>query len=228
MKKLLLLPLIFTTSISAQDYDNGKQLFRNNCASCHNMEKKVVGPALKNVVKNQGEDWTKSWIKNNQALRDAGDKHANEIFKEYNGMAMPAYEHLGDNAIDDIVVYLAQYSDKKAEAKANQPAPVTKNQPVVVQSKGLGALEIVLLCVIGFILLVTIGILQYVLKSMINAYRKSKSTETYLLKKIDLSFDELNREFDGFIEEEVSKRVKIKMKTFENDIKDTIKKSFKK
>ena len=228
MKKLLLLPLIFITSISAQDYDNGKQLFRNNCASCHNMEKKVVGPALKNVVKNQGEDWTKSWIKNNQALRDAGDKHANEIFKEYNGMAMPAYEHLGDNAIDDIVVYLAQYSDKKAEAKANQPAPVTKNQPVVVQSKGLGALEIVLLCVIGFILLVTIGILQYVLKSMINAYRKSKSTETYLLKKIDLSFDELNREFDGFIEEEVSKRVKIKMKTFENDIKDTIKKSFKK
>ena len=228
MKKLLLLPLIFTTSISAQDYNNGKQLFRNNCASCHNMEKKVVGPALKNVVKNQGEDWTKSWIKNNQALIDAGDKHANEIFKEYNGMAMPAYEHLGDNAIDDIVVYLAQYSDNKAEAKANQPAPVTNNQPVVVQSKGLGALEIVLLCVIGFILLVTIGILQYVLKSMINAYRKSKSTETYLLKKIDLSFDELNREFDGFIEEEVSKRVKIKMKTFENDIKDTIKKSFKK
>ena len=228
MKKLLLLPLIFTTSISAQDYDNGKQLFRNNCASCHNMEKKVVGPALKNVVKNQGEDWTKSWIKNNQALRDAGDKHANEIFKEYNGMAMPAYEHLGDNAIDDIVVYLAQYSDKKAEAKANQPAPVASNQPVVVQSKGLGALEIVLLCVIGFILLVTIGMLQYVLKSVINAYRKSKSTETYLLKKIDLSFDELNREFDGFIEEEVSKRVKIKMKTFENDIKDTIKKSFKK
>ena len=59
MKKLFLLLLIFTTSISAQDYDNGKQLFRNNCAACHNMEKRVVGPALKNTVKNQGEDWTK-------------------------------------------------------------------------------------------------------------------------------------------------------------------------
>ena len=179
-------------------------------------------------VKNQGEEWTTAWIKNNQALRDAGDKHANDIFKEYNGMAMPAYEHLGSDAISNIVSYLAQYNDKKAEAEANKPAPVASNQPVVVQSKGLGALEIVLLCVIGFILLVTIGILQYVLKSMINAYRKSKSTETYLLKKIDLSFDELNREFDGFIEDEVNKRVKIKMKIFENDIKDTIKKSFKK
>ena len=228
MKKILIVFLVLSTGYSAQDYENGKQLFRNNCASCHNMEKKVVGPALKNVVKNQGEDWTKSWIKNNQALRDAGDKHANDIFKEYNGMAMPAYEHLGDDAINDITVYLAQYSDKKAEAQANQPAPVASNQPVVVQSKGLNALEIVLLCVIGFILLVTIGILQYVLRSMIGAYRKSKSTETYLLKKIDLSFDELNREFDGFIEDEVNKRVKIKMKTFENDIKDMIKKSFKK
>ena len=217
-----------STGYSAQDYEAGKQLFRNNCASCHNMEKKVVGPALKNVVKNQGEEWNTAWITNNQALRDAGDKHANDIFKEYNGMAMPAYEHLGSDAISNIVSYLTQYNDKKAEAEANKPAPVTGNQPVIVESKGLGALEIVLLCVIVFVLLVTIGILQYVLKSMINAYRKSKSTETYLLKKIDLSFDELNREFDGFIEDEVNKRVKIKMKIFENDIKDTIKKSFKK
>lgn len=228
MKKIIGIFLILSTSLNAQDYDNGKQLFRNNCASCHNMEKKVVGPALKNVVKNQGEDWTKSWIKNNQALRDAGDKHANDIFKEYNGMAMPAYEHLGDDAINDITAYLAQYSDKKAEAQANQPAPAAGNQPVIIESKGLGALEIVLLCVMGFILIATIGILQYILKSMTNAYKKSKSTETYLLKKIDLSLDELNREFDEFIEDEVNKRVKIKIKTFENDIKDTIKKSFKK
>ena len=217
-----------STGYSAQDYEAGKQLFKNNCASCHNMEKRVVGPALKNVVKNQGEEWTTSWIINNNKLRASGDKHANDIFKEYNGMAMPAYEHLGSDAISNIVSYLTQYNDKKAEAEANKPTPIASNQPVIVESKGLGVLEIVLLCVIGFIFFVTIGIFQYVLKSMINAYRKSKSTETYLLKKIDLSFDELNKEFDGFIEDEVNKRVKIKMKTFENDIKDTIKKSFKK
>jgi mono/diheme cytochrome c family protein len=228
MKKILVIFLVLSTGYSAQDYETGKQLFKNNCAACHNMEKRVVGPALKNVVKNQGEEWTTSWIINNNKLRASGDKHANDIFKEYNGMAMPAYEHLGSDAISNIVSYLTQYNDKKAEAEANKPAPVAGNQPVVVQSKGLGALEIVLLCVIGFIFFVTIGIFQYVLKSMINAYRKSKSTETYLLKKIDLSFDELNKEFDGFIEDEVNKRVKIKMKTFENDIKDTIKKSFKK
>ena len=228
MRKILIIFLVLATGYSAQDYEAGKQLFKNNCASCHNMEKRVVGPALKNVVKNQGEEWTTSWIINNNKLRASGDKHANDIFKEYNGMAMPAYEHLGSDAISNIVSYLTQYNDKKAEAEANKPAPIASNQPVIVESKGLGVLEIVLLCVIGFIFFVTIGIFQYVLKSMINAYRKSKSTETYLLKKIDLSFDELNKEFDGFIEDEVNKRVKIKMKTFENDIKDTIKKSFKK
>ena len=228
MRKILIIFLVLSTGYSAQDYEAGKQLFKNNCASCHNMEKRVVGPALKNVVKNQGEEWTTSWIINNNKLRASGDKHANDIFKEYNGMAMPAYEHLGSDAISNIVSYLTQYNDKKAEAEANKPTPIASNQPVIVESKGLGVLEIVLLCVIGFIFFVTIGIFQYVLKSMINAYRKSKSTETYLLKKIDLSFDELNKEFDGFIEDEVNKRVKIKMKTFENDIKDTIKKSFKK
>ena len=77
MKKILIVFLVLATGFSAQDYEKGKKLFRNNCAACHNMEKRVVGPALKNTVKNQGEDWTKSWIKNNQALRDAGDKHAN-------------------------------------------------------------------------------------------------------------------------------------------------------
>lgn len=226
MKKLLFLILLSTSAI-AQDYDNGKQLFRNNCASCHNMEKKVVGPALKNVVKNQGEDWTKSWIKNNQALRDAGDKHANEIFKEYNGMAMPAYEHLGDEAIDDITVYLAQYSEKKAEAAANQPAPAA-GAPVVIQQKGLNLFEKVLLGIIFAVLLIAIGILYNALKVMGQAFRKSRATELYLMKKEELDSTELNREFDEFIEEEVNKRVELELNRFKESIKKLTKFTFKK
>ncbi len=227
MKKLFLLLLIFTTSISAQDYDNGKQLFRNNCAACHNMEKRVVGPALKNTVKNQGEDWTKSWIKNNQALRDAGDKHANEIFKEYNGMAMPAYEHLGDEALDDIVVYLAQYNDKKAEAEANKPAPAA-GAPVIVQQTGLNLFEKVLLCIIFALLLIAIGILKYALGNISDAYRKGRATEIYLMKKQKLDFEEVNKEFDEFIEDEVQKRVEMEMKRFGEGVSKLTKFTFKK
>ena len=211
MKKIISIFLILSMGLNAQDYDNGKQLFRNNCAACHNMEKKVIGPALKNVVKNQGEDWTKSWIKNNQALRDAGDKHANEIFKEYNGMAMPAYEHLGDEAINDITVYLAQYNDKKAETQANQPAPIA-GAPVMVQQ----------------VLIIVILVLKSILDNITDAYRKSRATEIYLMKKQKLDFQEVNKEFDDFIEDEVQKRVEMEMKRFGEGINKLTKFTFKK
>lgn len=226
MKKILFI-LLLSTQVMAQDYDKGKQLFKNNCASCHNMEKKVVGPALKNVVKNQGEDWTKAWIKNNNKLRASGDKHANQIFKEYNGMAMPAYEHLGDEAIVDLTAYLAQYNDKKAEAVANQPAPVATQQ-VVVQPGGLTLFEKVLLGIIIGILLIAISILYNALKVMSQAFRKSRATELYLMKKEDLDSKELNREFDDFVEDEVSKRVDLEMRKFKERVKKLTKYTFKK
>ena len=226
MKKILFI-LLLSTQVMAQDYDKGKQLFKNNCAACHNMEKKVVGPALKNVVKNQGEDWTKSWIKNNNKLRASGDKHANQIFKEYNGMAMPAYEHLGDEAIVDLTAYLAQYNDKKAEAVANQPAPAATQQ-VVVQPGGLTLFEKVLLGIIIGILLIAIGILYNALKVMGEAFRKSRATELYLMKKEDLDSKELNREFDDFVEDEVTKRVDLEMRKFKERVKKLTKYTFKK
>ena len=214
-------------SMVGQDYDAGKKLFRANCAACHNMEKRVVGPALKNTVKNQGEDWTKKWIKNNQELRDAGDKHANEIFKEYNGMAMPAYEHLGDEAIDNLVVYLAQYNDKKAEAEANKPAPAA-GAPVIVQQKGLSLFEKFLLGIIIGLLLIVILVLKSALGNMTDAYRKGRATELYLMKKQKLDFQEVNKEFDDFVEDEVEKRVEMEMDRFKEGINKLTKFTFKK
>lgn len=191
------------------------------------MEKRVVGPALKSTVKNQGKEWTTAWIKNNQALRDAGDKHANDIFKQYNGMAMPAYEHLGEESIGDIVEYLAQYSDKKAELAAKQPAPAATQQQVIVQSGGLSVLEIVLLSLIIALLLGVIGILYWSLKEMSQAYRKSRATELYLIKKDRKDLKELNEEFDDFIKQEVDTRVKVNTLRFKQEIEDTLKKYFK-
>tara|TARA_B100000575_G_C23062952_1_gene611990 strand:- start:715 stop:1296 length:582 start_codon:yes stop_codon:yes gene_type:complete len=191
------------------------------------MEKRVVGPALKNVVKNQGEDWTKEWIKNNQKLRDAGDKHANEIFKEYNGMAMPAYEHLGDEAINNITTYLAQYNDKKAEAAANKPAPAA-GAPVIVQQTGLNLFEKVLLGIIIGLLLIVILVLKSALGNMTDAYKKGRATELYLMKKQKLDFQEVNKEFDDFVEDEVEKRVKMEMGRFEEGINKLTKYTFNK
>ena len=46
-------------NISAQEIDiaKGKSLFNANCASCHKLNKNLVGPALKGVSAKYDKDW---------------------------------------------------------------------------------------------------------------------------------------------------------------------------
>ncbi len=94
-------------SIYAQsgDYNRGKQLFNANCAACHRLDKKLIGPALGNIADKRSNKWLKSWIKDNNALRAAGDADAKALFKEFNGMPMMPFPQLSDKDIDDILTY---------------------------------------------------------------------------------------------------------------------------
>jgi len=103
------------TSISAQDGDpvNGKKLFNTNCASCHKLDKKMTGPALRNVetrlAEEQGLDrvWLNAWIRNSAALIKEGHPYAVKIWNEYNQTAMTAFPQLTDQDISDILAYTA-------------------------------------------------------------------------------------------------------------------------
>ncbi len=100
--------LVFTSFFGfAQqgDYTNGKKLFNSNCAACHKLDKKLIGPALANVTEIRSLEWLKSWIKDNNALRASGDKDAKAIFEEFKGMPMMAFPQLSDKDIVDILEY---------------------------------------------------------------------------------------------------------------------------
>lgn len=104
--------LVFLVSFSAfsQDIDEarqkeGKKLFKSLCASCHKLDKKLVGPALAGVEEKRTNEWLKAWIKNNAELRASGDKDAIAIFEEYNGSNMTAFPQLTDQNVDDILYY---------------------------------------------------------------------------------------------------------------------------
>ncbi|WP_435254126.1 c-type cytochrome [Tenacibaculum sp. A30] len=104
--------LVFLVSFSAfsQDVDEarqkeGKKLFKSLCASCHKLDKKLVGPALAGIEEKRTNEWLKAWIKDNAALRASGDKDAIAIFEEYNGSSMNAFPQLTDQNIDDILYY---------------------------------------------------------------------------------------------------------------------------
>jgi cytochrome c2 len=103
VKKILFILVLICGISYGQDYTRGKQLFNTHCAACHKMDKKLVGPALNTIVDRQGKEWTKEWIYNNNALRESGDEYAIQIWEEYNKAAMPGYQFLKDEELDDIV-----------------------------------------------------------------------------------------------------------------------------
>ena len=112
---LLFFSIIFT-SLYAQDGDpvKGKSLFNANCAACHQLDKKMTGPALRNVETRLREDegldrvWLNAWIRNSSALIKSGDAYANKIYAEYNGSAMTAFPQFSDEDITNILAYTAQ------------------------------------------------------------------------------------------------------------------------
>ena len=115
--------LFFTFSLSSfsQDVDEvrqkeGKKLFKSLCASCHKLDRKLIGPALGGVEERRENDWLKAWIKNNAELRASGDADAIAIFEEYNGSNMTAFPQLSDKNVDDILYYTSYF---KSEAFPN-------------------------------------------------------------------------------------------------------------
>jgi hypothetical protein len=93
----------------------GKNLFKNNCGSCHakNMKTKMTGPALAGVE----ERWNgnrinlRAWIRNSQAYINTGDKYAKSLSLEYPSM-MTAFPSLTNEEIDGILDYVRYVSER--------------------------------------------------------------------------------------------------------------------
>ncbi|MEZ5038547.1 MAG: c-type cytochrome [Saprospiraceae bacterium] len=111
---LLLSFLALHFSVFAQDeaaVNAGKALFKNYCASCHNksMKDDLTGPAL-GGVEDRWADYDQadlySWIRNSQALIQAGHPRATEVYNQWNKVTMTAFPNLTDDDIANILVYI--------------------------------------------------------------------------------------------------------------------------
>ena len=91
----------------------GKKLFNTNCAACHKLDRKLIGPPLGKISDKRSEEWLKAWIKDNNALRASGDQDAIDIFNEYNGMLMTPFPYLSDEDIAAIIAYTTAGDIKK-------------------------------------------------------------------------------------------------------------------
>jgi mono/diheme cytochrome c family protein len=150
------LAIAFTLPTYAQepDVDKGKSLFNMNCAACHKLNKRAVGPALAGVSQKYEKEWLYSWIKNSMAMVKSGDPQAVAIYEEYNKSVMTAFPQLSNEDIDNILAY-TDYTP---------PAPAVPVAVATTAASGgdntsstllLGVLVLVLVILVVMLFLVT-------------------------------------------------------------------------
>jgi len=127
--------LIFSSNLKAQTpEEKGEKLFKQNCTSCHALNKKVVGPALSGVegrVPQPAEAWLTKWIKNSTAVIKSGDAYAVKIFDENNKSVMPN-QAVSDAEIKDILAYI-----KNPPVDKSAPAPVAETAAAPADSSSM-------------------------------------------------------------------------------------------
>ena len=111
-----LIIFLFTISISAsaQNIEEGEKLYKANCTACHQIDNKLIGPALRGVSDKYSEEWLIKWIKNSAEMIAAGDPDAIAIWEEYNKSPMTAFPYFSDDDVRNILAYIEQAPEKQA------------------------------------------------------------------------------------------------------------------
>lgn len=189
---LTLLLLIFSNTLIAQDEPAeevvetivdlggdpvaGKQLFNSNCAACHQLDRKGVGPALRGVAEKYEKDWLYSWIRNSQAMVQAGDPVAVALFDEWNQSVMQAFPQLSDTDIDNILAYTSQPKTEPAVAANGGTVDTKGSQSGISNNLVLGILVVVMLMLVVMLLLVNNVLKKIAAANNVVYPEKEKST----------------------------------------------------
>ncbi len=180
---LLILSFCFSFVVAAQEPDvqKGKALFNANCAACHKLNKRAVGPALAGVSAKYDKEWLYSWIKNSTAMVKAGDAQAVAIFEEYNGSVMTSFPQLSNEDIDNILAY-TDYTPPAPVAVAQPAATAAQVEGGFTNDLILGVLLLVLAVLVVMLFLVTKSLKQIAAANGIEVFKEEKPKRTPLWK----------------------------------------------
>ena len=92
-------------NVNAPVISDGEKLFKNNCASCHKVDKDFTGPALKGSLERWGGDKKAMYeFIRNPAKAVVENAYAKQLFEKWNKIIMPA-STLTDAELDAILKY---------------------------------------------------------------------------------------------------------------------------
>ncbi|GIV22494.1 MAG: cytochrome c [Bacteroidia bacterium] len=123
--KLRMRALLLAVGVGLLWAQDGKALFQANCASCHAVNRRVVGPALKGVHERWGNDEQEiiKFVHNSQAYINGNFKnsaYAKKLFEQYNRAVMTAFTGLSDAEIKAILDYIKAETEALAKAEGGQ------------------------------------------------------------------------------------------------------------
>jgi cytochrome c551/c552 len=117
----LLMALIVSVAAFADPIEEGKLLFNSRCAACHNVNKRLTGPALAGVEDRHSMEWIIHFVQSSQSMVRNGDKEAIALFEQFNKIPMPDHSDLTADHIKGILEFI------KAETVASDnTAPFVK------------------------------------------------------------------------------------------------------
>lgn len=161
-----LMLLFAVTTLHAQDVKEGEKIFKSKCTSCHAIDRKVVGPALKGVPDTKSEEWLIKWIRNSQALIASGDAEAVKIFEEYNKSVMTSFTDLSDDQIKSVIAFIKDASVEKPKGETTGGAAAKDDNASMFMI--LGLIAVVVLAV------VVIVVLNRVIRTLENVIAKNQ------------------------------------------------------
>ena len=160
----------------------GKKLFNANCAACHKLNKRAIGPALKGVTEKYDREWLYSWIKNSSAMIKAGDAQAVAIYEEYNRSVMNNFPQFSNEDIDKILAY-TDYTPPLSTAPAASAIAVNNTQANEFSNNLiLAALTLVLTILVVMLFLVQRTLIKIAKASGIEITPEPKEKRTPIWK----------------------------------------------
>lgn len=148
--------------------DEGKAIFMARCASCHNVNKPLTGPALAGIEERRTMDWIVSFVHSSQKLIQTGDEYAVALFHKYNKVPMPDHADLTPDNIKSVLEYI-----KKESSTAAETAPFVKPAKKHPSYTPLGFANLGFF--IGFVALVGLLIAALLFAVQLKAYERSKN-----------------------------------------------------
>jgi cytochrome c551/c552 len=115
-----LLLAVFNTYADNSTLPEGEKIFTSRCASCHNVNKQLTGPALANVHERRSLDWIYTFIHSPGGKIRSGDKDAVALYNQFNQIIMPDHGDLTKDQINSILDYI-KAETKIIDASAKAP-----------------------------------------------------------------------------------------------------------